>query len=420
MKTELSHSDYLLPYVEHFFTTGDSAPFIQAAYAETDRIINQVSLQDTDFNRDYFLHFLIRLDQCLLKYRNYRYISFSKFYAVYIKNDFRNYLRNRKRKTLSEILVAEPPYYASYPDHTTAINLNEDLPAVYKHTMAAGITVESEYTRNFYNLFQSMEPENFYRYSLILDCLEVLPASKSAPYRLTHGIPLTAADTQYLVQTTGNLTAFELFWEDYQKRKETEKIQINRNLDNLTAITTSFLRDPEKKSRLKSRKNLLRSRVLRKRKIVNARNLSDLLGIPQGTLSKRIQKVEKELTVLVERRTRTRREFCAETPGHSSESVSLTNVRFGILAGSSVSIIKAGGEAYAMTSEFRTCRSAFYLFLETALKKNRETDISLYMNGQCMKHFKVRHRNCLPLDTLSEGNYSIWAENQKIISFSIK
>lgn len=218
--------------------------------------------RDPDEVGDFYLHFYERAERCLNKYLRSPAVSFTGYLAAYLRHEYMNFRRRRRRPHTGELKFEElvPQSMSSAPETALQISGADRL--------------SGELNR----------------------ILEELPLRQRLVLKLHYGFELGTDELRDIVRHSTTPVGAARFLADYHRRCENnhrrlEKYRqraayLNYLIHNNPEETRSTL-TPEKMRRWKERVNRL---LLVKRGVVNGEEIATLLGVNRSTVARRMER----------------------------------------------------------------------------------------------------------------------------------
>lgn len=223
----------------------------------------------SDMAADFYIFFYDRVNPCLVAYQRYADLPFIKFFTVYIRNDFRNFIKQQRLHELQTV-ISPPQLMAA-------------------HTI-------SDPTR--LNMMQSDS-----RTARIWRTVARLPGGESLPFKLYYAGELNLQDLQFLLELLQEPERAHQFIQDFHRRRQKRALQmerLRRRLDIIHAQLESY--DSGLRNNIDlfhTRQQRWKERLLRivhgLRGLYSFDELGNLMQVSKSTVARRLEKVRRHI-----------------------------------------------------------------------------------------------------------------------------
>ena len=227
--------------------------------------------RDPDLIGDFYVYFYERAALCLDRYKTRRHLPFTGFLAVYLRHEFKNFLRPRRRYGIQE-------------------HCSEHIESLVGAFHSGGVALPDP------------KDSSTVRFaSLLNERLENLEPSSRLPLKLFHGIILTAADLKYLVQRSGDPERASSFLLEFNRRRE-KRLDRLFKIRNRSAFLNYLLHSDAEKPHLRSDSSYWKRWKARAGRfledpggVFTLSEIGEFLKINRTSVKRRIMRAEREL-----------------------------------------------------------------------------------------------------------------------------
>lgn len=250
-----------------FGEDGDPGEFMQHASDYIFRYVRSRFRCSTDVAADFYIYLYDRIQNCLQTYHDYRDLSFSRFFTAYIRNSFRNFIKQQRRTELQHVV--------SMPGLSVGQSAQDSLRLNTLH--------DDSRTRRIWQLVDS------------------LPDAKSLPFKLYYAAELNLKDLHYILKLTGDAMLAQQFIQDFHQRRQQRALRIERIRQRLDIIQTQLdLKGDQtrmKQDCFHRRQQRWKRRLMQivhgMRGLYSLDELADLMQVSKSTVARRLERVRR-------------------------------------------------------------------------------------------------------------------------------